>query len=974
MDAKNRKAFFAIVAALMMLCVVALPIASVNDDASGDSLAASPGYTDYKETSIDGVFGSLDSMDDSMKSIIEEIFKMLGIDEESLEEFVEMIESFVKDSGLEGAFDWKSMISFKKEFAAVEEINEVKVIKAGETANISEKAGKCANLKFTGEGKYVIEKGGSLLVGMMFKLQGSGTIIEMKEGSLIKFTNTAKGFEVPSDMNIVLNGTYESYVESSKSLGLSDIGSLGDLFESLFESEADVKVKLYSDLNGTISIGDMKIVGDKDPELNFELDLSVKINKVKQDDKESSVTDINGSFKASINFASLVVTDGDKSSKIENFEISVSAKINNADGVNFECKVGASIVTPNNVSASINAELSGNGTFDEEAGKASLSLKAKLNVAAKDNDSEFKIATECNMEGKLENGTITAKLNLKVTELMLPMIEAKGVEMELQLKGSVEDFKDDEISDLIVSSYAKADRIKVTDLKTITVEASNVILTADVANKSPKAVIDVGSLKVYGSTSTAGTIAVSGSDLKITAELENDKTRIEGKKLDMNVAPVTAAECTFVANDFAFEMDDDKYTFVKGSFDLKNLTIRGFDVEIQKDAKLNAENFRIMYDSDFLISSDNMNVNGTFKIYPDCEYKYGGCYVEVDKKSLGLLVVNIKSGSQEFLIEPLEGFKLVEPKDGLAYTVSEEDGYGRFVDAVPTGKLIANGELRPYYLTVNGEKKEVKYKDPIELPEAPEDKDGFKFYAWTDGYNMYYAGDKPKEMPARDVVITALWAEIGQKAEADKKYMISSGSDSIQINGEDLSEAITKLKDKAVDQLEIKSGTSKIAFDDKSAEVLAKFTESGFTVTIKQADNSALDEELTYAVGNGALFSIDVKGGTVPVHEIGGVAKVTVIYDLKEGQNVADLKVFYYKDGSVENVDCTAVDLGNGKAEVTMELTHFSDYIVKEQVMEVMSDNDSGDNGMSVGVTAGIIAAVIIAIAVIAFIAVKRKG
>ena len=59
-----------------------------------------------------------------MKSIIEEIFKMLGIDEESLEEFVEMIESFVKDSGLEGAFDWKSMISFKKEFAAVEEINE----------------------------------------------------------------------------------------------------------------------------------------------------------------------------------------------------------------------------------------------------------------------------------------------------------------------------------------------------------------------------------------------------------------------------------------------------------------------------------------------------------------------------------------------------------------------------------------------------------------------------------------------------------------------------------------------------------------------------------------------------------------------------------------------------------------------------------------------------------------------------------
>lgn len=954
MDAKNRKAFFAIVAALMMLCVVALPIASVNDDASGDSLTASPGYTDYKETSIDGVFGSLDSMDDSMESIIEEILKMLGIDEGSLEEFVEMIESFVKDSGLEGAFDWKSMISFKKEFAAVEEINEVKDIKAGETANISEKAGKCANLKFTGEGKYVIEKGGSLLVGMMFKLQGSGTIIEMKEGSLIKFTNTAKGFEVPSDMNIVLNGTYESSIMME--------------FDGKFTSSSPsmnmgVKAEIFSDLEGTISIGDMKITGVSGRDAELKLDLKI----------DGSMESVNGTVEASTKFASLEVMGVKDPVKIENFNIGISAKINNADGIGFNCKVGVGVVAPNNASASINAELSGNATFDKEAEKASLKAEAKLNIAAKDNDSEFKIATECNMEGKLENGTITAKLNLKVTELMLPMIEAKGVEMELQLKGSVEDFKDDEISDLIVSSYAKADRIKVTDLKTITVEASDVILTADVANKSPKAVVDVGSLKVYGSTSTAGTIAVSGSDLKITAELENDKTRIEGKKLDMNVVPVIAAECTFVANDFAFEMDDDKYTFVKGSFDLKNLTIRGFDVEIQKDAKLNAENFRIMHDSDFLISSDNMNVNGTFKIYPDCEYKYGGCYVEVDKKSLGLLVVNIKSGSQEFLIEPREGFKLVEPEDGLPYTVSEEDGYGRFVYAVPTGKLIANGELRPYYLTVNDEKKEVEYGNLIELPKAPEAKDGFKFYAWTDGYEMFGECENMK-MPARDVVITALWAEIGQKAEADKKYMISSDSDSIQINGEDLNEAITKLRAKAVDQLEIKSGTSKIAFDDKSAEVLAKFTESGFSVTIKQADSNALDEKLTYAVGNGALFRIDLTNGVDSVHEIGGVAKVTVIYDLKEGQNVADLKVFYYKNGSVESVDCTAVDLGNGKAEVTMELTHFSDYIVKEQVMEVMSDSDSGDNGMSVGVTAGIIAAVIIAIAVIAFIAVKRKG
>ena len=954
MDARNRKAFFAIVAALMMLCVVALPIASVNDDASGDSLTASPSYTDNEGTSIDGVFGSLDSMDDSMESIIEEILKMLGIDEESLEEFVEMIESFVKDSGLEGAFDWKSMISFKKEFATVEEIKEVKVFKAGETANISEKAGKCANLKFTGEGKYVIEKGGSLLVGMMFKLQGSGTIIEMKEGSLIKFTKTAKGFEVPSDMNIVLNGTYESSVMMEFD---------GKFTTSSPSMNVGVKAEIFSDLEGTFGIGDMKITGVSGRDAELKLDLKI----------DGSMDSVNGTVEASMKFASLEVMDDENPVKVENFNIGISAKINNADGIGFNCKIGVGVVAPNDVSASINAELSGNGTFDEEAGKASLSLKAKLNVAAKDIDSEFKIATECNMEGKLEDNTITAKLNLKVTELMLPMIEAKGVEMELQLKGSVEDFKDD-VSDLIVSSYAKADRIKVTDLKTITVEASDVILTADVANKAPKAVVDVGSLKVYGSTSTAGSIAINGSDLKFTTELENDKTRIEGKKLDMNVAPVTAAECAFVANDFAFEMDDDKYTFVKGSFDLKNLTIRGFDVEIQKDAKFNAENFEIMYDSDFIISSENMNVNGSFKIYPDCEYKYGGCYVEVDKKSLGLLIVNIKSGSQEFLIEPREGFKLVEPKDGLVYTVGEEDGYGRFVDAVPTGKLIANGELRSYYLTVNGEKNEVKFGDPINLPEAPKDKDGFKFYAWTDGYEIYTIGKKPDGMPARDVVITALWAEIGQKTEAEKKYMISSGSDSIQINGEDLNEAITKLRAKAVDQLEIKSGTSKIAFDDKSAEVLAKFTESGFSVTIKQADNSAFDDKLTYAVGNGALFRIDLTNGVDSVHEIGGVAKVTVIYDLKEGQNVADLKVFYYKEGSVENVDCTAVDLGNGKAEVTMELTHFSDYIVKEQAMGVMSDNDSGDNGMSVGVTAGIIAAVIIAIAVIAFIAVKRKG
>ena len=873
-----------------------------------------------------------------------------------LPNIVDFIKEFIEDSGLSALIGKLIMPgSFSNEYDDVKEVNSVVTITEGNALYLNDKTGKCANIKFTGDGKYVVEKGASVVLGPMFKLEGNGTIIELKEGSLIKFTESAKGYEVPSDTEIVLKGKYTSYCSVEN--GNKDVASDNLGFVEVFS--VDIIAQAYCDLEGTVSIGDMEITGGNDREFNLDL-------KFKGGLKAES---IEGSVDASLKVPSITLTNGGETLKVNDLSLGVSASIGNATGIGLKLDVGATIILPNNDSATISANIDAKATYDKEAEQASLTANVGFSIALKSGDTDAKIDVSFSMDGKKDKDQVTAKVSANLNDFTTPTMEAKGVKMDLELKGSMEDFEKGDIEKIISSFYAGADRIRYTDSEKITFDASNITAKMDLTGDVPKLIVNIGSVDAHMYESTIEIMSVSGKDLTATIEKNDDtKATVEGKSADMKVSTMSYPEFSASANDFKVVVDDGVLRLVSGSYDIKgDASVMGTDIEIQKDVRFNFDTLAL-YGSELTVSFDNEYIDGTFLLYPGSEFECGEIKVVISGTSLGILSVEVDSESKMFLVKPLTGYDLVEPTQGLEYTV-REDGYGEFKNVPMNGTLIAAGEFKSYDLTINGETSKQKFMDSVKLPDAPVGKDGYTFYKWTDGYLTYGAGSS-FIMPARDVTITALWIETAQKTEADKKITIFGESDSISIKGADISDALQKLKDKTVDNLEIKSGTSKIVFDEKSAQTLSGFTENGLSATVKQADKSAFDEKMTYVVGNGALYSIDLTDGTDAVHTLDGTAKVTVVYDLN-GQKISDLKVFYYDNGSTEAVKFTAVSIGDDKAEVTMELTHFSDYVIKAQ-----SDGSSSgdDNGMTVGVIAAIIVASIIAIGVIAFVAIKRKG
>ncbi len=954
MGFEKSKVLFAVVASLMMLCVATVPMLSADEGVSADTSES----TDIDFTSIEDILGKISSMDITKENI--------GTFDFDKDEISDDIKEFIDDSGLKALIRILWLFGTESVFDDVKIINTVETIADGQSVYLNDKTGKSANLKFEGEGKYVIEKGGSIVLGPMFKLEGAGTIIELKEGSLIKFVDYAKGYEVPYDMSIDLNGKYESYClidRGSDETGLND-------FSQLFSTK--VKVSMYCDLDGTVSFGAITVTGGSDKD--FSLDIDYKTDKGA--DTVNGIADIGiveGSGGVSVNIASIEMTNASGKVQIKDVSMKASASISSSKGISFDLSAGATLIAPDQSYIVGSVTIGGSATYDKDTQNGSLKANIGLNTEIKSEDIDATISGTCAIDASKTDDLITAKISASIDDYTIPTMEAKGVKLDLELKGTEEQMKDGDLKDVLTSFYASVEKFKYAGTGTFTIDVSDVSLRLDKSSDEPKLIVDIGKTDIRFYESRLQTLAVTASDLTITAEAVDEDyeytTTVEGSSLSMKATPISSAEFAVSAEDFKI-INDDMIRLVNGTYKIDgDATLSGTDIEIQKDAKVDVDTVEIR-DSTVYIAWNNGDINGTFLFYPGSEYECGEDSVLVSKQSLGIFSVAMDPGAHIFLVKPLTGFDLIQQKQGLEYTL-REDGYGEFMNTPLKGTLVAAGEMKSYNLTIDGKTTQEKYLSIVQLPEAPEAKDGYTFYKWTDGYKTYSAGSY-FIMPAKDVTITALWTETAQKTEADKTITIFGDSDLISVNGDDIKDAISKLEAKTMDNLEIKTGTSKITFDGTTAKTLADFTESGFSATVKQADKTVLDDKMTYVVGNGALYSIDFTNGTESVHNLGGVVTVTVIYDLN-GEDIFDLNVFYYgEDGTTEAVDFVATEIGDGKAEVTMELTHFSDYVVKAQHIESADGGD--DNGMGVGVIAGIVVAVIIAIAVIAFVAIKRKG
>ena len=179
------------------------------------------------------------------------------------------------------------------------------------------------------------------------------------------------------------------------------------------------------------------------------------------------------------------------------------------------------------------------------------------------------------------------------------------------------------------------------------------------------------------------------------------------------------------------------------------------------------------------------------------------------------------------------------------------------------------------------------------------------------------------------------------------------------------------LDSKAVDALvKNRSGytvkTDKLGSVSLPADVVGSLHSDGISLTVSIAifDKGQLKPIQTKIVGDSEVFEYTIDGSDVP--DLGGKAKVSIPYKLKDGENAKDVRVYCVdRDGKTEEFRCS-YDPDTGLA--TFETTHFSLYFATIQKIggseESTSDEKSGGS-MSFAIM-GVVAVVIVIGAVVA--------
>ena len=1011
MNSKKFTMLASIIAVAMMLCVAITPMVSFDSNVSATD--ESDGGIKDSEYSVSGITNS----DYNIESII----KKLKAD----------ITEFVTDTGIKDAIS-SALTRETNEFGGTVTISEVETIADGKTLDLAGETTR-VSLKFTESGKYVIEEGGSVLLCDTLKLEGKGTIIEMKEGSLIKFTSDAEGYKLSDDCTISLDGTFES------SLNVS-VGK-----------DNAITAKMNVDLKGTLTCDDLEIVNDGDL-LDVTVESKVSIN-IPENNTTAGTTDIidtsfNVNFTAKAKSVTITANKGDTDEKKIVFsDVNVSVDYNGDKNTIVADAEGKVTVKSKDVTvATVTFDINANVSYDADKSTVTADAECKVTVESNvvtatatfkvsnlkvsgvtiqtdkkealtgtANDAETDPATtpagigfsgnvnfslsasgknvNTNVnagfditEGKYTGDSFSATVKANIPEFKVAVgtdaVDASGIEASLIIKKEItpetSDIKD--VANLISliqpgscisvkSAVIKTESTyaKVTDAKVSLVDVDDVT----------KVDAYIGTFNLNGKVSGYDKTTIEMSKISVLGTLDGKTITVSGDRILCDMKPLMSKNMHISAEDFTAEKDGDKVILKNGTYEIKDATSYSAEMVISKDAKVTADAVKIDGDAILTVEDGNKNINGKFTMLPGSKYNYGTDKTIEVSGSQGCLAVAFASGEQTLSVEPISaGFKLVESKEELSYTVNE-DGTGTFTDAEPSGTLCAMCELKSFKVTINGEEISVDYSGNFEFPEAPTPETGKVFLGWTDGYRIYHCGDS-LIMPAKDMTFTAAWSDtVYTVNKEEKSYIVTKDTaESLVISANDITEMnekITKSEDVTFD---IKIGSFTVSFDSNAA---ARFTKE-LSIAVKQVKTDDIDDDVVYAVEDGALYTIDATCGGTEVHTFinNGTAKVTVIYELKDGQKASDLTGYYLdtskSSASLDPVETSVKDLGDGKVEVTMTLEHFSDYIVKEKATVGPTDEGSGDNGMSLGVTVGVIAAIIVILAIAGVVLMKRKG
>ena len=194
---------------------------------------------------------------------------------------------------------------------------------------------------------------------------------------------------------------------------------------------------------------------------------------------------------------------------------------------------------------------------------------------------------------------------------------------------------------------------------------------------------------------------------------------------------------------------------------------------------------------------------------------------------------------------------------------------------------------------------------------------------------------------------------------------IETSSSGTEAETELPAEALAKLADAEVN-VKVKTDVGDIELPPEVAKNLAAKGEEAVSLSIGKADKEQLNDKQKKAVGDSPVFTLSSKAGEQDIHELGGTVKITVPYELKEGENPEKITVWYVDDlGNIVKKN-SAYD--PELKSLVFETDHFSFYFIAEDTSA--ADEEKNDNTLYYVLAAVVI---IIVLAAAAYFLHKKK-
>lgn len=213
-------------------------------------------------------------------------------------------------------------------------------------------------------------------------------------------------------------------------------------------------------------------------------------------------------------------------------------------------------------------------------------------------------------------------------------------------------------------------------------------------------------------------------------------------------------------------------------------------------------------------------------------------------------------------------------------------------------------------------------------------------------------------------------ADIEHVLEVETKANQTAESATVEVPAESLS----KIAESEV-KLKLKTDMGEIEIPPEVAKNLASVEGEKVSLAISKADKEELNNKQQDAVGDSPIFNLSAKSDENEIHELGGTVKITVPYELKEGEDPAKIAVWYIDElGNIVKKNSVYNEKTN---TITFETDYYSLYFVKEDASDPdpvvpPKDDEKGDGSNTIYYAAAVIA--IIAVIAVALVILRKKN